>query len=67
MKNKFNIGEIIKSNRGTKTKTIHALITDIYPSSIIYKVIYLHDGTEGSLGFSYAHNYYTLATERANE
>ena len=63
MKNKFNIGDIIKSNRSGKE--LYALVTGFYPSAILYKVIYLHDGIEGSLSFKYAHKFYVVVSERA--
>ena len=63
MDNKFNVGDIIKS----KTKTLlrranntptYVLVTHAYPSALVYKGIYFHDGIEGSLSFKYAHRNY---------
>ena len=59
--NKFNVGDIIKSTRGTET--IHAIVSDIIDFALRYKVVYLNGGVNGVLGFDYAHNHYVVVSD----
>lgn len=61
MSNTFNVGDIIRTTRGRGTT--HAIVLDIVHSALMYKLIYLHDGGEGVLGFKYAHRFYVVVSE----
>lgn len=63
MNNQFNVGDMIKSTTGNE---IYAIVSDVVPSALMYRVIYLYNGEpSNTLSFKYAHRFYDVVSERA--
>ena len=61
--NQFNVGDMIKATSIRGREITHAIVSYVGHSALMYKVIYLHDGVEGTLTFKYAHKFYDVVSE----